>query len=163
MLLKKKKKERKTIVLIDYENISFKAIEKGEIIDFQKLHEFLLEFGEIIFAFIFLPDHRVYSLPENLSDLGFEIVLCQKTIESDKTEDTVDIHLIQSGMKFCNFSEITDIIVVGHDKHMTHLIKEAKNRKKQVSIIGTEKISNVLKQVIDIKNIYDLPLKDKSR
>ncbi|MBI4692352.1 MAG: NYN domain-containing protein [Candidatus Terrybacteria bacterium] len=154
-----KKKRKKIIALIDFENISRHAVDQGKIIDFKKLHQLLSEFGEIVFAFVFIPDHYVYSLPDDLNNLGFEIILCQKMKDdSDKLEDTVDINIIQTGMKFCLFDEITDIVMVGHDRHMTYLIKEAKNRKKVASVIGTEKISSILKQVVDIKNIYDLPL-----
>lgn len=158
----KKKKTKKIIVLIDLENISQHAVEKGQIVDFEALRNFSLSFGEIIFSFIFLPDHYVYSLPNNLNDLGFEIILCQKIVEgSDKPEDTVDLRIIQCGMKFIDFPEITDIVIVGHDKHMVHLIKEAKNRGKKISLIGTEKIAGTLKRIVDIKNIHDLPLKNK--
>lgn len=159
---KKKKGKIKLVALIDFENISRHAVDEGKIIDFIKLHEFLSGIGEIIFAFIFVPDHYVYSLPNNLNDLGFGIILCQKLVEgSEKLEDTVDIHIIQTGMKFINFPEITDIVIISHDKHMVHLLKEAKNFRKTISIISTEKISQILKKVVDLKNIYKLPLKDR--
>lgn len=162
MLFGKKEKKRKAVVLIDLENISQHAVEKGKIVDFETLHNFLLSFGEIIFSFIFLPDHYVYSLPNNLNDLGFEIILCQKLVEgSGKIEDTVDLRIIQWGMKFIDFPEVTDIVIVGHDKHMVHLIKEAKNRGKKIGLIGTEKIASTLKKVVDIHDIHDLPLKNK--
>lgn len=160
MFLKTKTEEGKSVTLIDYVNIARAAVEKGSIVDFEELHKLLLKFGEIIFAFVFVPDNYVYSLPDNLNNLGFEIVLCQKTKDdSDKLEDTVDINIIQAGMKFCLFNEITDIIVIGHDRHMTFLVKEAKNRKKTVRIIATEKISSILKKVVDMDNIHGLPLK----
>ncbi|MFA4890382.1 MAG: NYN domain-containing protein [Candidatus Paceibacterota bacterium] len=155
-----KLENRKIIALVDYKNVARNATEKGKIVDFKKLHELLLEFGEIFLAFVFIPDNYVCSLPNDLNNLGFEVIFCQKMTEgSDKLEDTVDINMIQIGTRFCYFSEITDIVIVGHDKHMAHLIKEAKNRKKKVSIIGTEKISNILRKIVDMENVYNLPLK----
>lgn len=157
-MLKKKKRE-KIIALIDFENISRHAVEEGKIVDFTKLHELLSKFGEIVFAFVFIPDHYLYSLPDNLNNLGFDITVCQRLKEeSKKAEDSVDINIIQTGMKFTNFEEITNIVVVGHDKHMVHLVKEAKNRGKRVHVIGTEKISYILRQVVDVKDIHKLPL-----
>lgn len=156
-----KKKRKKIVALIDFENISRHAVDKGKIVDFKKLHELLLDFGEIIFAFVFIPDHYLYSLPDNLNNLGFDIIICQTLKEeSEKVEDSVDINIIQIGMKFTDLEEITDIVIVSHDKHMVHLVREAKNRNKEVSVVGTEKISYILRQVVDIKNIYSLPLKD---
>lgn len=153
-------KER-VVVLIDYENIFLSAAEKGKIVDFEKLHNFLLEFGEIISAFVFVPDHCIYSLPDNLNELGFEIILCQKRkIDSEKLEDRVDISLIKMGMKFCYFKEITQVVVVTNDGHMSELISIAKNMKKTVSLFGTNKISYVLTKIVALENIHEVPLKN---
>jgi uncharacterized LabA/DUF88 family protein len=154
------KKER-VVVLIDYENISLSAADKGKIVDFEKLHNFLLEFGEIISAFVFVPDHCVYSLPDNLNELGFEIILCQKRkIGSEKLEDRVDISLIKMGMKFCYFKEITHVVVVTNDGHMSEPISFAKNMKKKVSLFGTSKIAYILTKIVTLENIHEIPLKD---
>lgn len=165
MFLEKKKKKM-AIVLIDYDNIVTRTTELGKIVDFQKLHEYLLKFGEIIFAKVFIPirEGRI-NVPDDLNNFGYEIVACQLMkesylIENEKLEDMVDINIILAGMEYCNFSDITDIVVVAHDKHMVNLIKKAKNRKKKVHIVGLDQVSRVLKRVVDIENIYStLPVK----
>lgn len=159
---KKESRRKKVLAMVDYENIARSAVDEGKIVDFQKLHELLLSFGEIIFAFVFLPENYISSIPADLNLSGFDIVVCQKMTEgSAKAEDNVDMNIIQTGMKFIEFDEVTDIVIIGDDKHMSHLVREAKNRGKKVSVIGTNNISKILRQVIDMSNIKKLPFKDK--
>lgn len=161
-----KKKKRIAVALIDYDNIVTRATEIGKIVDFGELLKILTKFGEIIFAKVFIPvrDGRI-NAPDDLNNFGFEIVACQLMkegylIENENLEDTVDIHIILAGLEYISFDEITDLVIVGHDKHMTHLIKKAKNRKKKVHIVGLDQVSKVLKRVVDIKNIHStLPVK----
>lgn len=152
---------RKTIALIDFENIKKSATIKGGIIDFKKLREMVANIGEILFSFVFIPDHRSVDLPSDINSEGFEVIVCQRTKDgTGKLEDTVDVHIIKMGMKFCNFQEVTDIVIVGHDGHMIHLVSEANNRKKKVSSIGIKEVmSKALIRVVDVNDIYDLPIK----
>lgn len=156
-----KRNRRKLVALVDYENISRHAVELGKVVDFTKLHKELTEIGEIIFAIVFTPVNYAYSLPADLNNLGFKIVLCQKFLKSNKLEDAVDINIIMDGIKFCQFDEITDIVIVSQDRHMVHLASEAKNRKKKLTIYGLDQISRVLVQVVGIDNTRTLPLKNK--
>lgn len=158
---KENKRTRKIVALIDYENVSRRAVELGKVVDFAKLHKELTEIGEIIFAIVYVPINYAYSLPADLNHLGFEIILCQKFFKSDKLEDSVDINIIMDGMKFCQFDEITDVVIVSQDRHMMHLASEAKNRKKNLAIFGNNQISKVLVNVVGIENIKPLPLKNK--
>lgn len=165
---RKKKKEpevikikpKKLIALVDFENISMAATEQGKIVDFEELNRFLTEIGQMVFVFIFLPEHYLYSIGENLNNLGFTIVVPQKLKAGDKIEDTADISIIQTGMKFLEFPELSGLVVVSNDRHMIHLIAEAKNRQKEVFVFGTDKLSSILKQVPGI-NIRTVPIKDK--
>lgn len=165
MFFKKKQElsllqEKKIVALIDYENISMAASDDKKFVDFYELHRFLTRYGQLMFAFIFLPEHYLLTIGEDLNNLGYTIVIPQKMKAGDKIEDTADINIIQTGMKFLEFSEITGIVVVSNDHHMIHLIKEAKNKKKEVFVFGTDKLSNVLRQLPDI-NFGNIPLKDK--
>lgn len=153
---------KKVIAFVDLENITQTVVEKGKIIDFEKLGEFIRTFGEIVFADIYLPENYfdfIRSDFYNLNLLGFRIICCKKMADgSDKIEDTVDINMIKDGMKYLEIApDITHLVIVGHDKHMAHLINEAKNRNKEVIIIGTDEISSVLKKVVSIDKIKLLP------
>ena len=158
-------KKRKVVAFVDYDNIASAAIEEGKIIDFRKLRNELLKIGKIEFAFICIPADRVYNLPignGGVIDLGFHILLCPKrSIESDKLEDSVDIHIIQSGLKFIDYEEITDVVIVSNDRHMIELAKQAQNYGKKVSLFGTDKISSMLKRVVGQANVRPAPLQMK--
>lgn len=153
---------KKVIAFVDLENITQTVVEKGKIIDFEKLSEFIRTFGEVVFADIYIPENYfdfIRSNFYNLNLLGFRIICCKKMADgSDKIEDTVDINMIKDGMKYLEIApDITHIVIVGNDKHMAHLINEAKNRKKEVILIGTDEISSVLKKVVSMDKIKLLP------
>lgn len=150
---------RKVVAVVDYENVMRYAVEKGGIVDFIKLNEMILEIGEIIFGFVFVPLNYVNNLHPDINNCGFEIILCQKQKkdESDKIEDTVDIHIIQLLEEFKNFKEITDFVIVGDDGHMINISKKIKNRKKDVTFIGSHNISSIIKRIIG--RYEDIPLK----
>lgn len=156
------KKKRCAVVLVDFENIKYNAAIKGGLVDFKKLHEMIKEIGEILFAYVFIPDHKGVDLPSDINDRGFEIVLCQRTKDdTGNLEDSVDIHMIKKGIKYCNFQEVSDIVIVGNDGHMIHLVSEVENRGKKVTLIGIKELmSKVLIKVVDSKkDVYDLPVK----
>ena len=158
-------KKRKIVAFVDYENIASAAIEEGKILDFKKLRSELLKIGKIEFAFICIPADRIYGLPignGGVIDLGFHILLCPKRrIESDKLEDSVDIHIIQAGLKFLGYNEITDVVIVSNDRHMIELAKEVQNSRREVIIFSTDKISSALKRVVGQANIRPAPLQSK--
>lgn len=155
-------KKRKIVAFVDYDNIASAAIEEGKILDFKKLRNEFLKIGKIEFAFICIPADRMYNLPignGGVIDLGFNILLCPKRkIESDKLEDSVDIHIIQAGLKFINYDEITDVVIISNDGHMIELVKQVKNYGKSVIVFGTAKISAALKRVVGPANVKPAPL-----
>lgn len=156
-----KRNRRLAVVLVDYENIKYNATIRGGLVDFKKLREIILEeIGEILFSFVFIPDHKAVDLPADINSEGFEIITCQRTKEeTGKLEDSVDIHMIKMGMKFCAIREISDIVIVGHDGHMTHLVSDGHNRKIKITVIGQKTVmSKALTKVVDSNNIYDLPV-----
>lgn len=157
---------RLAVVLVDFENVKRNATVNGGLVDFEKLRDIITEeIGEILFSFVFIPDHKdeAIGLPPDINDRGFEIVVCQRTKDTDKLEDTVDVHIIKMGIKFCNFEEVSNIVIVGHDGHMSHLVSEAKNRKKRITIIGIKELmSRILTKVVDSKDIYSLPIDRKN-
>lgn len=148
--LKEEKKQKRVIVLYDYENIDLQP--NFKVVDFKKLREKILEIGQIDFAFVFIPQHCIYDvMRKKINDEGFEIIVCQKKSkqETGKLEDTVDIDLIRIGMRFLEYNEITDMVIVSGDEHMIELVKEAHKRNKKVHIYGTEQISSALKDLIE--------------
>lgn len=160
---RKEEKKKKIVAFIDYDNISSAAIEEGKIIDFKKIKNEFLKIGLIEFAFICAPADRIHTLPASnggVIDLGFNILLCpRRRWDSDKIEDSVDIHIIQAGLKFIDYDEITDVVIVSNDGHMIELVKEAQKQGKAVSVFSTAKISAALKRVVGSANVRPAPLK----
>lgn len=146
----KKIEKKRLVVLFDYENIILQP--NFETVDFKQLQKRLLEISEISFAFIFVPFHCVYNLlRDRVNDFGFEIIVCQKRnkFETGVLEDTVDIDIIRMGIKFLNYVEITDIVIVSGDAHMIELVKEVKNKGKRIHIFGTNEIASCLINIGD--------------
>jgi len=163
--LEKEKERKRVVAFIDFENINKTATEQGKVIDYEKLIEMIRGYGEVIFADIYIPENYFSFIERtqvNLNLLGFRIICCKKMTEgSNKTEDTVDINLIKDGMKILElFQNLTHFVIIGHDKHMIHLATEAQNRGKELVIIGTEKISHLLKRVVERSKIQRLPVKN---
>lgn len=154
----KNKKQRRLVALYDYENIDLAP--NFQAVDFAKLRNQLLEIGEIIFSIVFLPPYCVNSaIKKRINNEGFKTVVCDKVSkrESDKIEDTVDIEIIEWGLKFIEECErITDIVVISNDAHMIELIKEAKNRGKTVHLFGTDEISACLRDLVE--HVEEVPV-----
>lgn len=154
-----RKSNRRLVVFVDYENIALNDDFKR--IDWDKLLDLILGIGEIDFAFVFAPPYCLNTLSEEVNDWGFEAIdktICQKRKKnSDKLEDTVDIHIIRFGLKFIQYKGITDIVIIGNDTHMAELKKEAKLKKVKVHIWGLNEISSALIRIVpDAKKV---PLK----
>lgn len=151
-------KDKRVLVLGDYENLALN--QDFNKIDWKKLISLILEIGKIDFAFMFAPPYCLNTLPEEINDWGFEAIMCQKRHKdknSEKLEDTVDIHIIRFGMKFLHHKEITDIVILGNDVHMVELIKEARLKKVDVHVWGLNEISSALIRIVpDAKKV---PLK----
>lgn len=148
--------ERRVVVLGDYENFALGP--NFYRIDWEKLRDIILEeIGEIDFAFIFAPSHCLNTLPEEINDWGFEAVVCQKRRgDSQKLEDTADIHIIRAGMKFLHYKEITDIVILGSDLHMAELIREAKLKKVKVHMWSNNDFHPALVRIMPEINKFPL-------
>jgi len=157
---KRRTEEKKIAILVDYENISQFAAEQGKIIDLDAISRHCLEtLGMIEFAFLFVPIHLVsYQLPNHLPDQGFYPVACKS--RNGKEKDRVDTIMTEVGMKLVEHSDIDILVIVSHDGDFVRLANFAKfHKKKTVVLADDEKISYLLKQVVDI--IYPLPVKIK--
>lgn len=149
------------VALIDWENMENAAKDVNKTIDYKKLIKLLRGFGPLKLAMIFIPENQINKLPHNIELLGFRPIPCWRMKEgSEKIEDTVDINIIETGIEFCEFSEITDVIISSNDKHMVRLVPKIKNMGKTVHILGTLKISYVLRGILEKENIHEnFPLK----
>lgn len=159
---------RSVLAYIDFENISNAAFEKVCVVDFRALHDLLLQFGPIAFAYVCTPEFLFRdarnAIPDDLNDLGFEILVCQKDIsDSTKIEDTVDQRIIQHGMRSLELMPyVTDVVVIGNDKHMKHLLREVSNHGLRFAILGTDRVSGAIKRLVGIENVHPVPLRGKS-
>ncbi len=160
----KDEKNNRLVILIDYENISREASLQGKILDFDKLRQECLEIGIIDFILVFVPSHLVsYRLPEYIYNKGMYIISCPSAYSDSKPlkeKDRVDTIMMEFGLKLVDRTDLTHLVVVSHDGDFVRLMNQAKDRRKKVIAIAGEKISYVLKQVVDM--IYPLPLKDKN-
>ena len=156
---KKSELERKVAILVDYANIAIQASAEKKILDFEKLLEECLQLGTVEDAFVFIPDDW-YEIPQ-INKLGFEIITCQGVkLDSEKLEDRVDIHIIRRAWKLLSNSNITDYVLIGHDKHMLEWVKDVKFKNRKIHIFAGEKLSRMLKEVPGV-DLHPLPLKEK--
>lgn len=152
-------KRRLCVAFVDYVNLIRTAQQKGKKIDWSKLIDELSSVGEVLFAFVYVPDNYLVQMPNIINLLGFRVIYCPniKQAESDKLEDTVDAQIIIDGISFSSFKEITDFVVVSDDHHMGHLVGKLRLRGKKVHGIGSAQMSRFLKEIIDPKNISQVP------
>jgi hypothetical protein len=150
-----KKKINRLAVLIDYENINREAALHGKILDFGKIKEECLKIGFVDFAFVFTPEHLVsFRMPPHIYDKGFYVISCPK---GQKEKDRVDTIMSEIGFKLIDRSDITHLVIVSQDGDFVRLANYGKEHRKHVIAVVGERISFLLKQVVDI--IYPLPLK----
>lgn len=158
---------RHVLVYIDYENIADAAFDKGCVVDFRVLHTLLLQFGPIAFAYVCTPDYLFRgardAIPDDLNDLGYEILVCQKDkADPGKVEDSVDQRIIQHGMhSLVLMPTVTDVVVVGNDRHMKHLRREVVNAGRRFAILGTDKVSGALRRLVGTEHVHEVPLKPR--
>jgi hypothetical protein len=163
---KSKGKERRAVVLVDYKNASLapEALGKRKIVDFGKIRDVCLEkIGSVLAVFLFIPDHwnGKESVKEAASAYGVFPILCFGIQDGMKMEDTVDGHMIDFVNRvLLDNPEITDFVLVGHDKHMNHWIQFARWLGKEVHVFAGTNLSLVLKDAIKPSNQYLLPVKE---
>ena len=153
---------------MDYQNVALanEAILAHKILDFEMLRQKCLEIGPVAACFLFIPSHWVdkESVKEAQKNCFFIIACHGLSIREGnhhKIEDSVDIHIIKFVKSLLlDNSDITDIVVVGSDRHMLHFIQPAKWQNKVVHIFSGAELASVLKEVVFLKNISPLPLKE---
>ncbi len=151
------------VVIVDYKNIADEATSKYKILDFKKLREKCLEIVPVIASFVFIPDHwaNIASMAE-AQKYGFFIMCCYGIKEYfESIEDSVDIHIIKFVEKILvSNKNITDLCLVGGDKHMNHWIQSAQWVGKKIHIFSGENLSHILREVVSEEDIHQVPLKD---
>ena len=132
--MRKKKKENKILVLIDFENLIISSQKNIEPIGFsietgfnKVIREITADVGEIIGVFAFLPSDRALVWGEDLYGLGFNIVLCPRVKNKEGAkQDTTDARLMELGEWLMNnLDGLTHICIGSGDKDFTPLIRKA--------------------------------------
>jgi len=136
-----RKKPRTFAVFFDYKNIADGFYRNGDKLkNVDSLIKIILEQGEIVFAFVFVPEHLVNQVP--LMQLTYEyrfiVVLCPRQIEGiiTKDKDTVDPIMDFLGHRFVEHSKVTDIAIFSGDHAFVELANYAFWRKKRVTVIA---------------------------
>jgi len=157
-------KKDRLAILVDYENVSREAALGGQVLDFDKLVNECLQVGFIDFSFVFVPSHLVtFRLPDYIYGKGFNIISCPSAYNSGnqlKEKDQVDTIMSEMGLKLVERTDITHLVIVSHDGDFVRLANQAKFHGKKIIAVAGERISFLLKQVVDV--IYPLPLKGKN-
>lgn len=136
-------------------------------IDFSKLMTDLLKIGMVKHVFLFIPFGSYHDLPPNINNLGYEIIVCQKMdkiSDSEKREDKVDSRMSLLAQNFLGYEDITDVVIMTHDKHSIELASEAvKGRKNVIYFAIEDEMARELKKFIEDYNInvYPVPKKDR--
>jgi hypothetical protein len=159
-LKRKEKPQERILVLVDYENVAREASVEGKIVDFKELAGLCRSLGSVIASFIFMPDGLIHeSWTRAAYDHGFFVVSSPSRYKSDgmKMKDTADTNMIALGRRF--FESIDQLVIVSNDSDFLTLVNEARDRKKKVVLISGEKVSPILRKVVDIN--YPIPLQDR--
>ncbi len=152
--------KRKFLVLIDYDNIDSQLRDKEMAFDFAGLMLELIKLGKVKHAFLFIPFESYYGL-ENINNLGYEIIICQKTdrlSDSDKREDKVDSRIQLITASFLEYDEITDIVILTHDKHSIETASEAIKAGKKITYFAMK--DKMAKQLLDFLKKYKMEVKE---
>lgn len=159
------RKRRRLIVLIDWDNIDSQMRKRSERLDFAELMKQFLEFGEVDFAIVFIPFGSYHSL-SRINNLGFEIIICQKMDgqTSEKREDKVDSRIALAGMNFLKYKEVTDFVILTHDKHIIEIASEIIKKRKILTFFAyPEDMGRELKEFIENYEVVVRPLPAKPR
>ncbi len=163
-----KKRRRRLVAFIDYDNIDSNLRKYEQRLDFVELMKQFLEIGEVDFAAVFIPFGSYHSLPK-INNLGYEIIVCQKMDDfilepREKKEDKVDSRMAIMGMNFLRHKEITDFVILTHDRHSVEIASEAiKSKKKLTFFAYHEDMGRELKEFVENYKVAVWPLPAKPR
>jgi len=158
-------RRNRVAVLVDYENITRAVAVGGKILDLDALLRQCLELGHVEFPFLFVPIHLVsYHLPPRLNEKSFYVVACpskngQGQSEQLKEKDRVDTIMTELGCKLVEHSDIDTLVVVSHDGDFVRLANFGRFHGKKVIAIAGEKISHLLKQIVEV--VLPVPVREK--
>jgi len=147
--------QRRFAIFIDYKNLEDSIKNAGNRFrNFSWLLNPILEQGVIIFAFVFVPQHRT-TRPAvvQLANLhNFKIIWCPREFETEghisKDKDTVDAVMIDLGRDIIEHTDCTDLVIVDGDGDFTRLTTFGMWRQKRVQLFATEEaLSNDFRQL----------------
>lgn len=110
-------------ILVDFENTVLSAAEREFPVSFSRLRDFLRNFGDIVFAEVFVgPKHR--DADRVLADADWRVIACPL---SRKEMDAVDATLLESVQRIIShFRESVDqLVVVTRDRELLRSIEAA--------------------------------------
>ncbi len=169
-IFSRKKKENKRnglLVFIDYDNIDSHLMNHGKKIDFSELMMDLLKIGKVRHIFLFIPFGSYHGLPPNINNLGYEIIVCQKMDRIDdpeKREDKVDSRMALMSKNFLSYEDITDVVIITHDKHSIEMASEAvKGGKNVIYFAIKDEMARELQEFTEDYDINVLPVPTKGR
>lgn len=142
-------KNKQYAVFFDYKNIldGFKG--NGEELKEDGIYPLLkliLEQGEIIFGFVFVPEHLVRDARVSLLSYKyrFSVIACPREYEGviAKDKDSVDTMMDSLAKRFLEHSDITDVAIFSGDGDFAELVTYAFWRKKRVTVLGVRNSVN---------------------
>lgn len=161
------KKENKLLVLIDHDNIDGHLRGHGLRLDFSGLMRELLKIGKVKHTLLFIPFGSYHGLPSDINNLGYEIIVCQKmdiSGDSEKREDKVDSRMALMAKNFLDYSEITHVVILTHDKHSIEVSSEiVKEGKTPIYFAIENEMAGELREFIKKYRIKVNPLPKKAR
>lgn len=121
------------VALVDYDNAFLRARDERFLLSFSKLKELLQEYGEILFADVFISP--VNTNPEAIAKLwsaGFQVIACPMRY---KDKDGVDTKMIEQAWKYIERTSMTKLIIVSCDRDFDGLHHMATDKGKEVVFI----------------------------
>src|SRR3989338_3331266 len=114
-----------SIVLVDFDNVVVTAGEHGFPVSFTRLKTFLQQFGDIVFAFVFV-SWRYREEIRVLFNAGFYPIVCPPTFKYKDAVDQVLARMAQSAI--CDLKEsIAQVVIVSCDTYFNPIEKLARD------------------------------------
>lgn len=148
--------KRRIVALIDYDNINSALANYKLKLNFADLMLQMTNFGKVDFALVFIPYSSYHYLPK-INNLGYEMVVCQKMDplqDAEKREDKVDSRMAMVGKSFLEYKEITDVILMTHDKHSIEFASEVIKAGKGLIYFALE--DNMSEELNDFIKSYNI-------
>jgi len=141
---------KKFAILVDYKNLEDNFKIPGSAVNPEVLKDFflgledeLLQHGEILFPFVFIPDNYYGIAPITQLSNSFQYfpIPCPRrkvdAVPYPKEADSVDAKMCDLGRKLIYGSLITDLVIISGDADFLPLVMEAKRYQKTVHVLST--------------------------